>query len=79
MTIGHAQDVNSDGSASPQGSPRPQRAKARDARWLQVQVCQDFLAKKCPRSEFECGFAHPPVTCSTENGRVTACFDAMKV
>ena len=79
MTIGHAQEVNSDSSVSPQTSPRPQRPKVRDPRWLQVKVCLDFIAKKCTRSDLECTLAHPPSICSVENGRVTACFDAMKV
>ena len=79
MTIGHAQEAYSDSSASPQTSPRPQRVKVRDPRWLQVRVCLDFIGKTCTRSESECSLAHPPPICSIENGRVTACFDAMKV
>ena len=79
MTIGHAQEVNSDGSVSPQTSPRPQRVKVRDPRWLQVKVCPDFISKKCTRIDVECTLAHPPSICSIENGCVTACFDAMKV
>ena len=79
MTIGQGRDSNSDGTASPQSSPRPQRVKVRDPRWLQVQVCQDFIAHKCPRTEDECAYAHPPANCIVEAGKVTACFDAMKV
>ncbi|XP_065056102.1 muscleblind-like protein 2a [Rhopilema esculentum] len=78
MTIGQGRDSNSDGTASPQSSPRPQRVKVRDPRWLQVQVCQDFIAHKCPRTEGECAYAHPPANCIVEAGKVTACFDAMK-
>lgn len=80
MTVGQDQDLSSDGSASPQSSPRPQGMKVRDPRWLQVQVCHDFLrTKQCTRLDHECHFAHPPPSCIVENGRVTACFDAMKV
>eukprot|EP00112_Aurelia_sp_Birch-Aquarium-sp1_P003514 Seg1393.10 transcript_id=Seg1393.10/GoldUCD/mRNA.D3Y31 product="Muscleblind-like protein 2a" protein_id=Seg1393.10/GoldUCD/D3Y31 len=79
MTVGQDQDLSSDGSASPQSSPRPQGMKVRDPRWLQVQVCHDFLrTKQCTRLDHECHFAHPPPSCIVENGRVTACFDAMK-
>ena len=83
MTVGTVeQDSKSEGAQSPQASPKPRIFKVRDPRWLQVQVCREFLssaAGRCNRSDNECNFAHPPENCLVENGKVTACFDAMKV
>ncbi len=53
---------------------------AKDPRWLQVEVCREFQRGKCTRAESECRFAHPDENVQVENGgRVTACFDSMKV
>lgn len=52
----------------------------KDPRWLQVEVCREFQRGKCTRSDAECRFAHPDETVQVENGgKVTACFDSMKV
>jgi muscleblind protein len=52
----------------------------KDPRWLQVEVCREFQRGKCTRAESECRFAHPDENVQVENGgRVTACFDSMKV
>ena len=52
----------------------------KDPRWLQVEVCREFQRGKCTRAETECRFAHPDENVQVENGgRVTACFDSMKV
>lgn len=52
----------------------------KDPRWLQVEVCREFQRGKCTRAESECRFAHPDENVQIENGgRVTACFDSMKV
>ena len=52
----------------------------KDPRWLQVEVCREFQRGKCTRSDAECRFAHPDETIQIENGgKVTACFDSMKV
>lgn len=52
----------------------------KDPRWLQVEVCREFQRGKCTREVSECRFAHPDENVQVENGgRVTACFDSMKV
>lgn len=51
----------------------------KDPRWLQVEVCREFQRGKCSRKDDECRFAHPPAHVLIQNGRVTACFDSMKV
>lgn len=51
----------------------------KDSRWLQVEVCREFQRGKCSRTEEECRFAHPPAHVVIHNGRVTACFDSLKV
>lgn len=51
----------------------------KDSRWLQVEVCREYQRGKCSRTEEECRFAHPPAHVVIHNGRVTACFDSLKV
>ena len=67
----------------PQSSPTMQvkvnHTKVRDPRWLQVEVCREYVRDNCPRGFDECRFAHPSPDCVVENGKVTACYDAMKV
>lgn len=52
---------------------------SKDSRWLQLEVCREYQRNKCIRSDTECKFAHPPVTVEVQNGRVTACYDSIKV
>lgn len=52
--------------------------KVKDPRWLRVDICRDFFAEKCKRSEFQCRFAHPKNDCVSENGKVIVCYDSMK-
>lgn len=51
----------------------------KDSRWLQLEVCREFQRNKCSRSDTECKFAHPPANVEVQNGRVTACYDSIKV
>lgn len=51
----------------------------KDSRWLTLEVCREFQRNKCTRPDTECKFAHPPPHVEVQNGRVTACFDSIKV
>ena len=51
----------------------------KDSRWLQLEVCREYQRQKCSRSDCECKFAHPPANVEVQNGRVTACYDSIKV
>lgn len=51
----------------------------KDSRWLQLEVCREFQRNKCSRSDTECKFAHPTSNVEVQNGRVTACYDSIKV
>lgn len=51
----------------------------KDSRWLQLEVCREFQRQKCSRPDTECKFAHPPANVEVQNGRVTACYDSIKV
>lgn len=51
----------------------------KDSRWLQVEVCREFQRGQCSREFNECKFAHPPAHVEVQNGRVTACYDSIKV
>ena len=55
-----------------------QGTKVKDPRWLRVEICRDFAAGKCRRSDFECRFAHPKKDCVSENNKVTVCYDSLK-
>ena len=51
----------------------------KDSRWLQLEVCRENQRQKCSRSDADCKFAHPPTNVEVQNGRVTACYDSIKV
>ena len=51
----------------------------KDSRWLQLEVCREFQRNKCSRCDTECKFAHPTSNVEVQNGRVTACYDSIKV
>jgi hypothetical protein len=53
-------------------------AAAKDSKWLTLEVCREFARNKCPRSENECRYAHPPPNVEIQNGRVVCCFDSIK-
>ena len=78
-------------TSSGAGAPIPQVAavnsshlvsqlmNTKDSRWLQLEVCREFQRGQCSRSDQECKFAHPPAHVDVQNGRVTACYDSIKV
>lgn len=49
-----------------------------DSSWLQVEVCRDFRRDTCPRGE-QCRFAHPAAMVMGRDGKVTCCYDFLKV
>ncbi|EDX07472.1 GD11257 [Drosophila simulans] len=51
----------------------------KDSRWLQLEVCREFQRNKCSRQDTECKFAHPPANVEVQNGKVTACYDSIKL
>ena len=51
----------------------------KDSRWLQLEVCREFQRNKCSRPDFECKFAHPGSSIEVQSGKVTACYDSIKV
>ena len=91
----HTQAVNAAGAGgNPQAGGNPATATAasslallnmsnlinqKDSRWLQLEVCREFQRNKCSRSDTECKFAHPTSNVEVQNGRVTACYDSIKV
>ncbi|VDI40344.1 muscleblind [Mytilus galloprovincialis] len=62
---------------SQMGTMLPNNVK--DSRWLTLEVCREFQRNKCTRPDTECKFAHPPPHVEVQNGRVTACFDSIKL
>lgn len=56
-----------------------QLMNVKDSRWLQLEVCREFQRGQCLRTDLECKFAHPPAYVDVQNGRVTACYDSIKV
>lgn len=54
-------------------------SNVKDSRWLTLEVCREYQRNKCTRTDTECKFAHPPPHVEVQNGRVTACFDSIKV
>ena len=55
-------------------SPKPPR----DSSWLQIEVCRDFQRDTCPHGE-HCRFAHPESKIIGKEGKVTCCYDFLKV
>ena len=51
----------------------------KDSRWLQLEVCREFQRNKCSRPDVECKFAHPAPAIEIQSGKVTACYDSIKV
>ena len=51
----------------------------RDSSWLELEICREFLRQGCSRSAEECRFAHPESNVITKDGKVTCCYDFLKV
>jgi len=64
VTIGHLPTVQ----------PLP---TIRDPEWLKVEVCREFQRGMCKRTE-DCRYAHPEKHIQVTEGKVIACFDALK-
>ena len=60
-------------------TPNVFNPNVKDSRWLTLEVCREFTRNKCSRPDTECKFAHPPPHVEVQNGRVTCCFDSIKV
>ena len=52
---------------------------ARDSSWLELEVCREHLRATCPRTTEECRFAHPEPRILVKDGKVTCCYDFLKV
>jgi len=69
----------SESSGSPTASDKITSAGTnRDSTWLQVEVCRDFRRDICPRGDL-CRFAHPETNIIGKDGKVTCCYDFLKV
>lgn len=53
--------------------------KHRDSTWLELEVCREFSRGNCSRSAEECRYAHPIGSVVVKEGKVTCCFDYLKV
>lgn len=49
----------------------------RDSSWLELEVCREYLRGSCTRED--CRFVHPSGSVLTKDGKVTCCFDYLKV
>lgn len=53
--------------------------RERDSSWLELEVCREHLRHTCPRHAEECRYAHPEPRIYVKDGRVTCCYDFLKV
>ena len=51
----------------------------RDSSWLELEVCREFVRGDCSRTAEECRYAHPTGSVIVKDGKVTCCFDYLKV
>lgn len=51
----------------------------RDSSWLELEACREHLRQACPRQAEECRYAHPEPRIYVKDGRVTCCYDFLKV
>lgn len=83
-TQGHPLSVETGGLngrselASSESPDPPSPKSSRDSSWLQVEVCRDFRRETCPRGG-QCRFAHPDAKVMGRDGKVTCCYDFLKV
>ena len=51
----------------------------RDSSWLELDICRDFQKEgSCSRND-QCRFAHPEPNVVNRDGKVTCCYDFLKV
>ncbi|CAI5455375.1 unnamed protein product [Caenorhabditis angaria] len=77
-TVAAASSLAAAAASAPNANIVSQLFNVKDSRWLQVEVCREFLRGQCARSDQECKFAHPPPNVDVQQGRVTACYDSIK-
>ena len=53
--------------------------RERDSSWLELEACREHLRQTCPRPADECRYAHPEPRIYVKDGRVTCCYDYLKV
>ena len=53
--------------------------RERDSSWLELETCREHLQQTCPRQADECRYAHPDPGIYVKEGRVTCCYDFLKV
>ena len=58
--------------------PSSSSSRGKDSSWLEIEVCREHLRDGCPRGE-QCRFAHPDKSIASEEGRITCCYDFLKV
>ena len=51
----------------------------RDSSWLELDVCREYSRGDCSRTADECKYAHPTGSVVVKDGKVTCCFDFLKV
>ena len=81
-SLGVATEANGRAEA-PNGAAKPvdtgpPGGKTRDSSWLELEVCRDFQRQSCPRIH-DCRFAHPQPPVVSKEGKVTCCYDFLKV
>lgn len=54
-------------------------SRERDSSWLELEVCREHIRQTCPRQAEECRYAHPEPRIYVKDGRVTCCYDFLKV
>ena len=72
----------SSSDAAPQSavmSTSTRGASGRDSSWLELEVCREHSRLSCPRTAEECRFAHPEPRITVKDGKVTCCYDFLKV
>ena len=52
-------------------------ANVRDSSWLELEVCREYNRGSCTRAD--CRFIHPGGSVIVKDGKVTCCFDYLKV
>lgn len=52
-------------------------ANVRDSSWLELEVCREYSRGACSRAD--CRFIHPDGNVLVKDGKVTCCFDYLKV
>ena len=57
----------------------PRNGRERDSSWLELEACREHLRQSCSRQAEECRYAHPEQRIYVKDGKVTCCYDFLKV